>query len=239
MNTYLRDIGPLLSKIKCKNVIVIGDININLLNETFSRDYMFFMSSIGLSSYVNTVTRPSSKTCLDHVFCRLSSNFQLSANVSEFDITDHSFVTGNLHSKLKGYSSSNKVLYKPVIQYPELIQSLEAESWNDVYFQNDPNLAYNVFIETLSSHLNKNTNYVKLKGKHTKIKPWITHDLIDKINAKNKLHKNFKRTPNDLNLKAELKLLSKEIKILTAKTKADYYMSKFKENGHDSKNKTC
>ena len=47
---------------------MLGDANINLFDQTKSQDYVGFMTSMGLISCIDKITRPKSKTCLDHIW---------------------------------------------------------------------------------------------------------------------------------------------------------------------------
>lgn len=236
IDKFLNDMNGYLNKIKCKNLIVLGDININLLNGSISQNYLYDMSSFGLTSNINTATRPSSGSCIDHVFSRLSPSFNLLCNVLEYYITDHSLI----HCEIKFLmnecnQNSIKKRSKNVLDMPELIKSLDQEDWGNVYSETDPNLAYNDFIKILKSYLNAHTKCVILKRKDMKIKPWMSYELIEKINCKKKVYKKLKKHPDNVEVKKHFKMISKEIKVLVAKTKEEYYLSKFDEVGCDMK----
>ena len=65
ITTFLSDITIILNNLKNKNVVLLGDMNIDILppiNENVSLDYLYLMSSFGFESLVNSVTRPSSGT---------------------------------------------------------------------------------------------------------------------------------------------------------------------------------
>lgn len=233
-----------LDKIKCKNLIIVGDLNINILeeNNALCQDYLSLMSSFGLMSNVNEVTRPSSGTCIDHVFSRLSLYCSLIVNVFNTNITDHCTLVCRINL-MKCTSSSNKlkVSNKKIINYESLTEDLEKENWADVYKEIDPNIAYDIFIHKLKILIehNSKTTILNNKKKLTKLKPWITNCLVKKINVKNTISKKLKRKPSNINLISALKSLSKEIKVETARAKENYYKKKFKDNGHDSRKNWC
>lgn len=149
-----------------KNIFVLGDINV--LNETVSREYLFLMPSFGLISYVNTVTRPTSKTCLDHVFGKTLSNVYIETNVVQYNIADHSLISCDLCYNFPYTTFESDAIYKHIINYTKLIRFLENDVWINVYNANNP--------KVLTSHISKK--------KYTKIQPWISHDLIQKISEK-------------------------------------------------------
>lgn len=92
---FIGDIYAYLESVVVSNVeIFVGDININILdkNDNHVANYLAMMNSLGFRSYINSVTRFISKTCLDHLFInrRLKSNsLCFDSNRLEEDITDH------------------------------------------------------------------------------------------------------------------------------------------------------
>ena len=58
INIFLHEISEIIGNIKSKNLFIIGDINIDILNlPSESDDYMFVMSSFGLEALIDTPTR--------------------------------------------------------------------------------------------------------------------------------------------------------------------------------------
>lgn len=73
------------------NHILVGDINLNLLNINADgnvEDYMNNLLEFGFSSLINGVTRPDSGSCLDHIFCK-SRGTNPQAYIARVNITDH------------------------------------------------------------------------------------------------------------------------------------------------------
>jgi hypothetical protein len=76
LSVFLCEMSDLISNIKSKNLFIVGDMIIDILNLPYhSDDYMLLMSSFGLESLINVPTRvkSSSSTCIDHFFARGSS----------------------------------------------------------------------------------------------------------------------------------------------------------------------
>lgn len=90
-NSFLIDLSQLMLEIK-NNAIYIGDININLLEESaISESYNSVLNNNGFISIVNSPTRitHSSKTLIDHIFVRNRYMQQFSSGVFDLGITDH------------------------------------------------------------------------------------------------------------------------------------------------------
>lgn len=103
INSFLCDISNYLKSLKCKNVVLLGDINIDILppvNDSMSLEYLHLLSSLGFESLINSVTRPSSGTCLDHVFTRTLPCFIVDTKVYDYNITDHSMISINLYHNM-------------------------------------------------------------------------------------------------------------------------------------------
>lgn len=127
-------------------------------------------------------------------------------------------------------------IIKKSINFKHLCKDLENENWIDIYNECNPNTAYNNFIYKLKSKIDFHSKINTNKSKNlTKLKPWITSDLIKKIKIKQTICKKLKRSPNNKKHLRSLKILAKEIKIETAKVKESYFLKKFDENGYNSK----
>ena len=233
---FCDDIANYLNKIKCKNLIFVGDININLMDININVDYLHLMSSFGLISYVNHVTRPVSGSCLDHTFARLNSDVHLVVHVLDTCITDHSTLYGIFEfGNNCQFDTKNIISHSKKINYKSLNEFLVKESWDDIYGIADPNIAYNILMTKLKSYIEKSSHTIAFKKKFIKLKPWISYDLSKKICYKNNLSKKAKKFPNNKILQEKVITLLKEIKIETARTKEKFYLNKFIKNGSNSK----
>lgn len=237
---FLADLTRYLGNIKCSNLFVVGDMNIDLIElNSISSNYLFTMSSFGLLSNVNCITRPSSGTCIDHIFSRIGpgSNVVVNYRVEDKQITDHSMLFIQFT-----YSSAHIInTIAPNIEYAqvdyELLNArLDFEQWDGVYSTNDVVNALNIFIATLNAHIIDCKKLIKKStARNRKLKPWMTDKLCGKILKKNFLLKKLKKHPNNLKLKAYVKSLSKCIVFDVNNSKEKYYLKKFQSNGNDHK----
>ena len=161
---FCDDIANYLNKIKCKNLIFVGDININLMDININVDYLHLMSSFGLISYVNHVTRPVSGSCLDHTFARLNSDVHLVVHVLDTCITDHSTLYGIFEfGNNCQFDTKNIISHSKKINYKSLNEFLVKESWDDIYGIADPNIAYNILMTKLKSYIEKSSHTIAFK----------------------------------------------------------------------------
>ena len=71
-------------------------------------------------------------------------------------------------------------------------EGLRQENWNEVYEQNDPNLAYDLIISKYSKHYNE-TKTVKICKKGSsryKREPWMTNEILTDMRKRDRLVKN-------------------------------------------------
>lgn len=72
-------------------LILIGDMNINLLDTTNSTTlYYDLLNSFNFIQYINCPTRPLTNSCIDHIFIRDNhKHYNIHSAVIESPITDH------------------------------------------------------------------------------------------------------------------------------------------------------
>ena len=88
----------LLQNEKCKNLLLVGDLNLDILSDGEHVDvYNSILAEHGLFSFLNEATRPDSGKCLDHVVGRFDKP-QSCYNCFNFDlgISDHCMTGINL-----------------------------------------------------------------------------------------------------------------------------------------------
>lgn len=215
--------------------IFVGDINLNLLDE-FDNNvnlYLNLMATHGFLSYINKPTRVthSSSTCIDHFFIKSNvhnSQINISPKILQTDITDHYAITLNIsHKQVRPYIDKLNVSKK--IDYEILIDITKKFCWDALYRIDDPNVAYNYFIDNLSHFIEISSKEIKVKNKHRKLKPWITTALITSIKKRDKLRMISKTNKHNVAIQREYKQYRNILNQLIKTTKSDYYSKKLNE----------
>lgn len=108
-----------------ENELLIGDMNINLLNEDDCTEYMNLLQEKKFISLVNEATRETdkSKTCIDHAFIKTKlKNENIYSVISKSKITDHSpvIVSINLGNSSPQFKTSNSRRELSKIDYSQL-----------------------------------------------------------------------------------------------------------------------
>ena len=109
--------------------------------------------------------------------------------------------------------------------------------WNTILRpdENNTNLSMERFMTRFGELLDKHMPLRKMTNKEYKrrFKPWISDQILTKINTKNKLYQRMMRSKNPeakSRLNAEYKTMKNEITNATRQSKKDYYKQYFTEN---------
>ncbi|HXB13244.1 MAG TPA: reverse transcriptase family protein [Bacteroidia bacterium] len=140
---------------------LLGDSNINLLDHNISQDYVSLLSSKGMISCINNITRPSSGTCLDHIWagCYPQGTQLHSGIVKTFAIADHFpvFICIHLNSDpprtVTTEPTERRVFSTANFQkFSDLAYSLD---WSEVLKHTDTNHAISCFNNTIYTAYNR------------------------------------------------------------------------------------
>lgn len=94
--------------------MLLGDLHIDLIKLSKIREeYLLTMAQFGFSSLINTVTRPTLNTCIDHIFIKTKFHSNIAPIIVLSNITDH-FPTihslGNILDKRNNMPNPRKKL---------------------------------------------------------------------------------------------------------------------------------
>lgn len=170
-----------------KNVIIMGDINLNLLDSSVnSVSYSSCFYSFGYECLTSVPTRSvpgGSSTLIDHALSNLL--YPPEVGVLETDITDHFPVF--LRTTSAHYSYSN-CYTKLVFDKKSFLESVSNADWSFVLDTNDPQLAYSQFLTKLLSHYHSCSQMRKCKKKVASPQnPWVTDNLLKAMRARENL----------------------------------------------------
>jgi len=242
---FLKEFEHILINEKYNNLIVVGDININILNEFKSSekdDYLNLMSEHGLESCIKVPTRvtPSSKSCIDHIFIRYNGPFNINkfqSAVFDLSLSDHFATILNINGlENTVFPEASFLLEKNKTDFVALNQSLRFELWPEVLTSNDPSIAFDYFINTLCEHISScEKNGTKTNNKLKMLQPWMNPTLCGKIKFKNKLGRKCSRLPDNSKAKKRYKNYSQNLKKEIRVVKETFYKNKFANAKGDSK----
>ena len=205
-----------LKKFTGINCLILGDVNINLLNYDIDNDATRFLDILlnyGFSPFTLIPTRitASSSTLLDHIYWRqplklLNINHdKCLTGCLTTDITDHiaNFICIPLNQNKNRPNKKDRPLIRVFskINKAEFVKEFSSLDWSALVFNiQDVNESYSNFITNLKAIFEKCFPLVKLSRNRAKDKEWINDDLKKSCNKKSKYYKRWITTkdPNDL-----------------------------------------
>lgn len=121
--------------IKDKELLIIGDININTLEETANkREYIDLLSSFGILNLIQITTREEIlngkivRSCLDHINIR--SKQSIKAGVIKEKIADHYFTFVQI--KKDKIDDENRIININIIDEDKIKSLIEDYNWNQL-----------------------------------------------------------------------------------------------------------
>ena len=207
MVNFLNDLELLMSTVNSfnKSVCVMGDFNIDLLNNSpNSLRLRNILDSNAFSVMIDKPTRLSnhSSSLLDNIFVKTSKGFSQSG-LFYCEISDHLPVFCLLFDHKTDVTQKWRIEKKRKITDENvscLNEDLLSENWNDVIICDDVESAFEVFWNKFYYLFNKHFPYVQLNDKRKGNHPWITRGILRSIKRRNVLYKRSmkKRSPDNV-----------------------------------------
>ena len=187
--------------LKRNKIIIMGDLNINLLEHATHNPTNNFLASLQAMNFYPHISRPTRfpdtpnlglPSLLDHIFTNFNNTY--SSGIIHFPLSDHLPVflniailtkTAKLHKiEFRNFSHSNNESFTT---------KLNAIDWHTLLSSPDVNCNTTIFLNTLQGIYNV---CFPLKTKFISEKrlcnPWINQTLINSIKNKNNMYKDFK-----------------------------------------------
>jgi len=184
-----------------KNIVFLGDININILhtdrknNDCFhnAEKYENLLASFGFTPKITSETREEflngklCKSCIDHIFTKLA-DFNSGGIVLKKKVADHYFTVTEIwdDKETNDLGKSNGKVNK--LNTKNIIKQLQNFDWSELDDKEEPNALYAKIEKNITEIYNNNKKVVnRTPRRQTFAQPWMTNSLLDKINEKNKL----------------------------------------------------
>lgn len=258
--TFLNEFAPVLSNLSNlnKEVVIVGDFNINLLKVCVKNNVTQFFDLITSNSFFPQITLPTrlssnSGTLIDNILYKLSpASFRHSAGILLNNISDHQpyFICIDLAiSHVK--STPSKYIEIKSRKPTALDDFIGAISNSDIYsklnkhIDCNPNYNYSIIEGVIKESIVKHfpTKTVKYNKHRHKKNKWITKGIIKSIAYRDRLYMKLKQAKPDSNeyqtLKVNLSTYNKMLKHNIQLAKRKYYFSCFEKYKYDIKNTWC
>lgn len=191
---FLNSLDTTLLHLKNKqNIIVAGDMNINIsdISNNQTVNYMCLMASHSLLPAITTPTRYD--TCIDHIFIKTKTTpFGLVCNST---ITDHDIALCSFPRKSQHYSNIKRC--KTRTDWDAVAAELNQTNWDSVTNSQCVNTALNNFNNIITNALSNHTQQIKISRRKATLKPWITPGLLRCIIHRDKLHFDSRANPGN------------------------------------------
>ena len=210
--------------IKAKNIILLGDMNINILsNNNFT--YLNTLSNFNLVQINTTPTRITQNTVslIDHIFVSENLSHSCYPLYPDFQLTDHvatSFYIETPESHKNCQTNYQRKHTRNNIDC--FIHTIKNTNW-DMTSSNAETL-FEVFNQKLIKIYDESFPLVAIKTSNKKRKPWITDKIIKIINHKDFLYRSWKKSKKLCDQQKFLKAQKSCITDINAAKKSYYHM---------------
>lgn len=215
-----------------KNIILMGDININIASEradTHVHNYLNICSFHGLLPTHYYPTHQSG-SCLDHFI--IKTRHPNKTLVTNSSLTDHQAILLTIQKSSPRKNCMRSFLK---IDMTNLARDIRDIDFDPVYDTNDANISLQYFINALQHAINKNTITKTTSRRYKSIKPWITPGLVRCIRHRDKLHQKSKLAPDNEILSISYKRYRNFCNNLLKKIKYQHEKNELQKAGKNSK----
>ena len=230
-----------------KHMVLVGDVNINLLNHMKNQSAQNLIETISKYGFSQIVSRPTrvtdhSATLIDHVYTNDIHN-TLSCNILTVDVSDHlatltTISLGNsthfIDRRSNKRNETQSVEFRTFNEANNLKfwQLIGDEKWDDTFITDDAETQYNTFCDTYTRHYNAaypvESKRARRKNERLKPKCWILPWLEDAFSRKNDLYHKSVNEPTEENIDA-YKKMNKFCEKHKNKAKSKYYKKQFEK----------
>lgn len=211
-------------------------MNVDILGTSdCEEEYKNIMSYYGYESFINTVTRPASKTCLDHFFMKETGvRGDHHAFAVHSGMTDHFPVL--ICPDIQTVQRKNPINCKSFVDYKNLKNDLSEINWDEIAKNTNVDEFAGSLNEIITKLLDHHTNRVSFSSRKFAKKDWVTPSLLKAINKKNKMYKDMLKEPNNTLLKQSYIQFRNSVNSLISRAKKDHSRNFIEKNKSQSRN---
>lgn len=242
------DLNSILDKAKQENkdIVITGDLNIDLLKYTVHNPTTLFLDMLISNNQIPRITKPTrithlSATLIDHVFTNIDTNKSKVGTILT-DITDHYCNFISLNTKIESNTTPKYVTYRKYdkTSINHFNSALSQVNWSCIIRNNNPDEAYDSFLSKFTALMNEHLPIISKKFnkfKHKK-EPWITTGILISLRKKERLYRQMVKSslsPMFETKKKNYKLYEKIYKKVLREAKFLYWQNRFELTKSDIK----
>uniref|UniRef100_A0A0K8R810 Putative outcast ele5 orf1-h 1e-40-j 4 n=1 Tax=Ixodes ricinus TaxID=34613 RepID=A0A0K8R810_IXORI len=213
------------------DLILGGDFNIDMLKDSAcKREFNILIETNGCVSVIQSPTRVTvrSETMID-LFITNAQPDKITSGTLSYDISDHLPIFLCLNTKpYKNVRNTGTFVFQDITN--DRLNAFKADiseiNWSPIYNCEDVNLAYNTFLGEFTTIYNRHFPWKTLKVSKKIRKPWITPELLKKIEKKNILYQKFLKTREPSQL-LSFKVYRNQLTKILRKAKTVYHTNSF------------
>ena len=183
-----------------KEVILIGDFNINLLDFDKNKKVQIFVNLMFRFGMIPTINKPTcvtrhTATAIDHVFINtIMGKIEIMTAVVITDISDHFRIILATKNKIDAeiteqYIFKGNISDQSIGKFKQKLRNID---WNNIKILRNVNDAYSKFLEIFLPLYNKCFPKINVKLKpQRQFNPWITKGIRKSSKKKQKLYEKF------------------------------------------------
>lgn len=199
LDGFYGDLECLLASIQQENVVLVGDLNVDIKLGSLDRrcdEFLTFFSTLGFLPGHMIPTR--SGNCLDHFLLR--SKVSSTVLVLEANITDHYPIVLAIGSD--GVSSFREVSDTVAkVDFLAVKEDLDNLDFGSVLCCGDAESAATGLVELIGTCVRKHTSTRRVPSKNRILKPWVSPGVLRCIRNRDRMHRDHRRDPNNMVLK--------------------------------------
>ena len=207
ISSFISDhLNPVLmnNSLQSKHCYIVGDFNINLLNQSSHLLTSQFIDTMFSFSFLPLINRPTriaqtSSTLIDNIFTNSPPEHHIISGILMTDISDH-LPTFHIskHTALSICHPAQSPITKPMINthsLTSLSRALMVQNWSEITENRDLCAAYSHFTQVINRAYTENIPQ-QCTNKKGKSKPWLTTTLRNSIKRKKQAVCNISQAQN-------------------------------------------
>lgn len=212
---FLNDLETELSKDDIDDKLIVGDMNINVLEDSpIAREYKLLLDSYNGNIINKIVTRSKSNAIIDHIISQPASDSVISHTIELPGFSDHNAILSifDIEKNLQ----KDKILIKKFIDHKKLERSFEIDhrTFHDC---EEPNAKLKCLTDAIEEAVTKSSSTKTFKIKHPSIiDSWLSVKVLELMKEKDSLALKCRRRKK---LQLPCSIILEEIKKLNKKIK--------------------
>ena len=237
---YLEELESLLEKLNDETKIVYlgGDFNLNLLHYTGNSQVSQFLELLMSRNIYPTLNRPTrvsekTNTLIDCIF----TNFlgpAVSGVIADTTVSDHFPIILSSNHSLKSNTLPRVKNRRFTFDKTKAFRRRLSALFRNFQHFDSANAALNFFCDTIESEIDNFFPFCPGSRRRTPLRPWINSRLLERVNTKNSLYKEYLKDKSSAGL-AKFRAFSNQLKSDIRTSKKHYYCKLIEENKDNAK----